>query len=429
MEVVQQEEKPQEKKENIQNKSKLRFWVFFIIPLVVASTTIAATFLYFDLFSKKTFSITIPENYTHEQVASGVAAILEWPETSQDQLIAALQGIKWDAFNKDLLELLGNRFDWNEQERELFLTQSTLLLSSSDSILENIYIPGEYELNINDTPANIAEKIVERVQNEGGDILAFLDLGIDKETKAEVQEFINEQFREKYELLPDLIPLPAQDLALKRVNGRDLLVFSTTYYNIGRGNLELIADPETTGFRYDMQRIVFQRIYKTDGEYRDRPAGTFLWHQEHLHYHFADFIEYRLETASGTGGIKGSDIRQKSTFCIRDVSRITLNELSTTTEAQYLICGKEKQGVTVGWGDTYFSTYPDQNLDVTNITSGTYTLTFDVNPLERFDEITRDNNMSSVTFELDKKLRTVTMLETSPEDLPEFEHIYIEQVF
>lgn len=28
---------------------------------------------------------------------------------------------------------------------------------------------------------------------------------------------------------------------------------------------------------------------------RQRPAGTFLWHQEHLHYHFADFAVYDLE--------------------------------------------------------------------------------------------------------------------------------------
>ena len=226
-------------------------------------------------------------------------------------------------------------------------------------------------------------------------------------------------------LLPDLVPLPPQDLEIVMDGGRTLLVFSTTYYNIGEGTLELIADPETAT---DTERTVFQRIYKTDGTYTDRDSGMFLWHQPHLHYHFSDFVDYALEPVN-SGESKVSGIREKSTFCIRDVSRVEIEGSFTEEPAKYVVCGKERQGVSVGWGDTYFSDYPDQNMDITNIPSGTYTLSFDVNPLDRFDEITKENNISSVTFNLNKELGNVDIISTYPENPPEFEHIHIEQEF
>src|SRR5690606_35651816 len=100
--------------------------------------------------------------------------------------------------------------------------------------------------------------------------------------------------RGERELLPDLVPLPPRDLVLTETKNGVLLSFSTIYYNQGDGPLELRADPATTDIPGDVERNVFQRIYREDGTYRDRQAGTFLWHAPHLHYHFADFVVYDL---------------------------------------------------------------------------------------------------------------------------------------
>ena len=231
------------------------------------------------------------------------------------------------------------------------------------------------------------------------------------------------------DLLPDLLPLPPKDLKVERVGSQVLLYFSTTYYNQGRGTMELVADPATAGIREDIERDVLQRIYKEDGAYRDKIVGTFLWHQEHLHYHYTDFITYDLEPvdAPPTEDLSGNLV--KSTFCLRDVSRVFLDLPHAPAEASYTICGKERQGVSVGWGDTYYWDYPDQALDVTSLASGTYRLTFIANPAQRLEEVRYDNNMSSTLFRLDMESLTLEVIEESPAETPEFEHVHLDDPF
>ncbi len=231
------------------------------------------------------------------------------------------------------------------------------------------------------------------------------------------------------ELLPDLVPLPAQDLQLQKVESGDLhLLFSTTYFNQGRGNLELRADPATAGIRADIERDVLQRVYFANGGHRDKVVGHFLWHQEHLHYHYADFVVYDLTSVDNPNHPDLTGILQKSTFCLRDISKVLADipGAKSKEDISYKICGKELQGVSVGWGDTYYYNYPDQALDVTSLETGTYKLTFIVNPEKRLDETAYANNTSSVTFKLDRENQTVTVLEEVPNNLPKVEHIFLE---
>ncbi len=234
------------------------------------------------------------------------------------------------------------------------------------------------------------------------------------------------------DLLPDLLPLPALDLRLEETGGKLFLRFSTTYYNQGRGPAELIADPATAGIREDIERNVLQRIYRKEGEPREVPVGTFLWHQEHLHYHFTDFISYDLESLDDESHPDLEGMLVKSTYCLRDVSRVHVDVASTTDvpdDAGYKICGKEKQGVSVGWGDTYYHDYPGQSLDVTSLTSGTYKLTFIANPEVRLEEVRYDNNSSYTIFTLDKEKKTVAVVEEYPAETPEIEHVYLDDPF
>lgn len=232
------------------------------------------------------------------------------------------------------------------------------------------------------------------------------------------------------DLLPDLVPLPPRDMKVAKTDGRTYLYFSTTYFNQGRGTLELRADPATAGIREDIERKVFQRIYHRDGGHRDVLVGTFLWHQEHLHYHFADFITYELASVDNPEQDTRSGLLVKTTFCLRDVSRVLGLELpNRVEEAAYKICGKELQGVSVGWGDTYYWDYPDQSLDMTGLPSGTYKLTFVANPELRLEETRYDNNKSSVLFKFDAEKITIETLEEFPKNAPEVEHIHLENPF
>lgn len=234
------------------------------------------------------------------------------------------------------------------------------------------------------------------------------------------------------ELLPDLVPLPPQDVKIKiREDNAVMLLFSTTYYNQGRGALELRADPKTKGIRKDIDRDILQRIYRKDeeGKYREKVVGNFLWHQTHQHYHYKDFVTYDLEAVDAPNHPDLSGMRTKSTFCLRDVSRVDMELEYRVEEAGYRVCYKELQGVSVGWGDTYFFDYPDQGLNISDLTSGTYRLTFYVNPEHRLEEINLDNNISGALLKIDMEAKTVEVLEQTPSEYPKFEHIHLEQPF
>ncbi len=228
-------------------------------------------------------------------------------------------------------------------------------------------------------------------------------------------------------LYPDLVPLPASDMVVQTAqDGTIHLLFSTTYYNQGLGTLELRADPNTAGIRADLQRDILQRVYHKDGGYEDSVVGTFLWHQEHLHYHYSDFITYDLTVVDGPANEELDGMLVKSTFCLRDISRVDIDIPNKPADAKYKICGKELQGVSVGWGDTYYYNYPAQDLDITSLSSGTYKLVFNANPERKLKETNLENNVSSVTFRLDMENKKVEVLEQSPAQVPDIEHVYLD---
>lgn len=232
------------------------------------------------------------------------------------------------------------------------------------------------------------------------------------------------------ELVPDLVPLPARDLKIeKNEAGEMMLYFSTTYYNQGRGPLELRVDDEATNIRSDIDRSVMQRIYDKEDGYRDIPVGTFLWHQEHLHYHFDAFVEYDLASVDDPSHTELEGSRIKSTFCLRDISKVDIELPDRKEIAEYEICGKRLQGVSVGWGDTYYWDYPAQNMNVSSLKSGTYTFTTRVNPSDVLEEINYKNNISVVTFKIDMEAGTLEVLEEMPSTTPAVEHIHLDDPF
>jgi len=376
--------------------------------------------------SKSIILVTLAEGYTHNETAEVVSIALGWDEYERERFVEAMTGIKWDRFNDTLASYLSNRLGWDDAQREVFLTRSTLLFSADTSLIEAIYVPGEYSFSGDATPAIVAEVIVNRVVDENSNLEAFLNERIDRTLAASIQDFVNEQLREDVELTPDLVLLPPEDVSIRKVGDLVFLGFSTTYYNVGEGPLELVADVRTAGIKDDIQRTVFQRIYKTDGTYRDTPSGTFLWHEAHLHYHFADFVTYSLEATDGTKPLTREIVQEKSTFCVRDVSKIRADNLPTGA-ASYLVCGKEIQGVSVGWGDTYFHTYPGQLFNITGVPSGTYVLKFVLNPQDRFEEISEENNTAWAVVKIDKQKLKVEVLELYPSDAPDVDHVYKEE--
>ena len=381
--------------------------------------------------------VDIPEGYERSDIARSIAASLDWPEEKRNELEMALRSVQWDALNEELADFMADEFSWSQDDREVFLTRADDLFWDEDDILSGAYVPKEYRIDKGDPPAVIAEKLVAEIMRSGGDG-ANLDVFFKERVSSDKLIAADEAVRSAKkmsvplpgsgpisgarELLPDLLVLPPQDISIRFKDGRTLLVFGTTYYNIGDGPLEIVGDGEDGDIEGDYEGSVFQRIHQEEGYFYDEEIGVFLWHADHSHYHYSDFIDYALGSVDAATGENEAVRFQKSTYCVRDISRVGSSE----TPARYRSCGREIQGVSVGWGDTYFHTYGAQNFDITDLPSGIYALSFTVNPVGRIKELSRDNNTSSALIDIDKENGSAAVVEYSPKGAPIPEHVYPE---
>jgi hypothetical protein len=208
------------------------------------------------------------------------------------------------------------------------------------------------------------------------------------------------------EILPDMVPLPPRDIQVTEKDGRTLLIFSSAYWNAGKGPLELVPGNRDENYIGDVRTQIYQRIYRADGTYRSRLAGIFLWHDEHDHYHFDDYMDYVLEPVNGATKIR--PIQEKTSFCLRD-TELTKKIENAPSKPQYTSCKTNIQGVSVGWGDVYKYTLADQDMDITDLPAGMYRLKFQVNFGNHFDELSRANNISSINLYLDPAHKTVEL--------------------
>jgi glucose/arabinose dehydrogenase len=267
------------------------------------------------------------------------------------------------------------------------------------------------------------------------------------------------------DVVPDLAPFGPSDLQLVNRDGRQLLLFTTRFWNRGKGPMELDA---TSGLPIAPDTYeTAQRVVLPNGSVRNKVVGNLFWHAIHNHFHYDNFASYVLEmipkpgqtTAAPSGtlsppmpGMPGMhqmsemsgttakaemtasldmplppgltllprvlgdatvapQIVNKSTFCIFENQHIDLpTEGLNRPNKTYTICGKYKQGISVGWADVYPYTLPDQNFDVTNFPKGIYRLAFVVDPHLQLMEGSRENNVGVAFVDLNPQAGTMSVL-------------------
>ena len=104
----------------------------------------------------------------------------------------------------------------------------------------------------------------------------------------------------------------------------------------------------------------------------------------HGHYHFSNFATYELVGLTNTA--------RKQAFCLEDYEPIPGYP---NPPSRQFTCNK--QGISVGWQDTYRSILPCQWLDITGVPSGTYTLRVTVDPFNLIPETDNNNNIGQAT--------------------------------
>jgi hypothetical protein len=208
--------------------------------------------------------------------------------------------------------------------------------------------------------------------------------------------------------LPDLRTLPLSDLKIQILDGgRRSLRLANTIWNSGRGPLELTGEFNAALER----RRVYQMVDGANGERYEHLVGEFVWHPTHEHWHFDDFTLYELWTLTPDHNldevVASSD---KLSYCVMDTDVVDRDRPYFALRRGFASCNQRKQGLSVGWGDTYKSFLDGQALDLTGIPNGLYALTSSVNPNGVILEENLNNNSTRVYVEiLGERLTVVTL--------------------
>ncbi|MBM3926001.1 MAG: hypothetical protein FJ320_08455 [SAR202 cluster bacterium] len=209
------------------------------------------------------------------------------------------------------------------------------------------------------------------------------------------------------DLLPDLVTVAPREMEIKTVGGEKRLYFTNEVINQHTGVLEIFPQTFSGSDNNDCDgdgnasndRIVSQRIFQdnngngifvrgTDTSSRTVKAGCMVYHPSHNHWHFDEFTHYRLANLSGGTVSQGS---KQSTYIEDTAPRYNLE--GQPSSKYYGECASTRaQGLSVGWGDIYRSTLPDQYISIAGVANGEYCLFSTVNPDRRLLETNHNNN-------------------------------------
>jgi hypothetical protein len=333
--------------------------------------------------------VYIPSFKEIDRLGAFLAEGLGWQSKDQKDFASTYRFHIHKHYKEKALEILSARNSWTEAEKKIALQ---IYDSLEYDLLNSSYTSGNYLIPLKGTGFEVADMFY--AQNAP---LLPASITLTDINGATITRF-KESIQDSFELIPDIVPFVAKEIQVIQKEGRTYLIFSSSYWNQGRGPLELKPGSRDESFVGDIRTNIYQRIYRTDGTYRSRLAGQFLWHDIHDHYHFEDFMDYKLEPVDVD--LKTIPVVKKTGFCIRDRDFIEKLENSPANK-KYIDCSTDIQGVSVGYGDTYRYHLADQDIDITNFPKGNYRLTFDVNSGNYFDEMRSDNNSSSVEIYID----------------------------
>lgn len=148
--------------------------------------------------------------------------------------------------------------------------------------------------------------------------------------------------------------------------------------NAGAGPFELHYVPIEHGLGILAPGPVTQRVYWSDGTFMDRPAGEFLFHKTHGHYHYQDILDYQLYKVmdARAGRMVRAGSGHKAGFSPAD--QLFANwSVFEQLEGEFVegtpsTLGESTFGLSVGWGDVYRWQRPGQYVDFASNTDGRY---------------------------------------------------------
>jgi Lysyl oxidase len=213
---------------------------------------------------------------------------------------------------------------------------------------------------------------------------------------------------------PDLAMAKLQHISTDYNGSRRLLRFSAIIVNVGAGPMELRSRRTDTSSSWTSRQV----IYNDAGGSRtvNLPSVQLVYGGDgHNHWHVKDLERYRLVPTGGTTGRTGN----KAGFCFFDNYKYKLSLPGAPQTVKYprSACGTQTSltldyGLSVGWGDNYEWSIPDQYIDTTGLPDGTYRLSATADQANFFLESNESNNSTWADLRIDAS--GVTVLRKAP---------------
>jgi lysyl oxidase len=215
--------------------------------------------------------------------------------------------------------------------------------------------------------------------------------------------------------LPDLAMAKLQHLVTDQDGSRRLLRFSAIIVNVGPGPMEVRSQRSSTSSAWTSEQV----IYDDAGGSRSVavPSVQLVYGGDgHNHWHVKDLERYRLVPTGGGAERAGN----KAGFCFFDnyQYKLSLPGAPQTVKYPRSVCGTQtsltlRHGLSVGWGDSYSWSLPDQYIDTTGLPDGTYRLWATADQDNSFLESNESNNSTWVDLRIDA-VNGVTVLRKAP---------------
>lgn len=205
------------------------------------------------------------------------------------------------------------------------------------------------------------------------------------------------EFLTDYEVMTD--PDELEETEGKTHRGHEHLIFSNCVANIGEGVMLLeITKTARPGRAKVEQRIEDDAKPRVDWKRRAAGSAVFDKNPDHNHWHFANFLEYRLRRVK-TGRVVKEGLKQS--FCLEDIAKID----KTVGRRLFARCPNLRMktgvmGITPGWGDVYWSGVQEQYIEVKGLPTGAYWLECVVDPKNRLKVKSRNQNKTRVRIRL-----------------------------
>lgn len=190
------------------------------------------------------------------------------------------------------------------------------------------------------------------------------------------------------------------------------LRFDQIIANVGDGTFELrYMIDDVAG-----DRRLLQRVYRSDGSFRDFDSGSYVLHPTHAHFHYTGFATSKLWRATPGGDRIGSApiaAGRKNGFCMIDVENVWFGRkgdaprtyippscLAPTEIDPGAARAAAVNGISVGWADVYNWFLPDQFIEISGVPDGYYLLETIADPDDTIVEKRQENNASEVLIRL-----------------------------